>query len=282
MLTSRLGSTRPSIAQGWELEIVSMVILGGVSVWGGKGTIPGVLLAAVVLGFVNFGLGLLNVPGIVMSIIVGALLITVVALPVLAERWWGRPARRLSDRNMSHPLIALLDIGKTHAKLSVVDPDIGRPSFAAVGARMPSFKVSSMRELDVEAIQSMVAGRAARGTPSRPHSYHRACRARRRGRAGRSRQSGDRCSRLRRRLLRASERRVSSAARCLPKHVLTGPAARLESRPSAVLPAGSSAELFSRAAHTLLYPQFWAWRLSGVMASEVTSLGCHSDLWLPQ
>jgi rhamnose transport system permease protein len=96
LLTSRLGSTRPSIAQGWELEIVSMVILGGVSVWGGKGTIPGVLLAAVVLGFVNFGLGLLNVPGIVMSIIVGALLITVVAIPVLAERWWNRPVHRLS------------------------------------------------------------------------------------------------------------------------------------------------------------------------------------------
>ncbi|MBM0103872.1 ABC transporter permease [Steroidobacter sp. S1-65] len=93
LLTSRLGSTRPSIAQGWELEIISMVILGGVSVWGGKGTIPGVLLAAVVLGFVNFGLGLLNVPGIVMSIIVGALLIIVVAIPVIAERWWGRPVR---------------------------------------------------------------------------------------------------------------------------------------------------------------------------------------------
>lgn len=97
LLTSRLGSTRPSIAQGWELEIISMVILGGVSVWGGKGTIPGVMLAAVVLGLVNFGLGLLNVPGIVMSIIVGALLIMVVAIPVIAERWAAvRPARRAS------------------------------------------------------------------------------------------------------------------------------------------------------------------------------------------
>lgn len=97
LLTSRLGSTRPSIAQGWELEIISMVILGGVSVWGGKGTIPGVLLAAVVLGLVNFGLGLLNVPGIVMSIIVGALLILVVAIPVLAGRWSAaRLARRTS------------------------------------------------------------------------------------------------------------------------------------------------------------------------------------------
>jgi sugar (pentulose or hexulose) kinase len=31
----------------------------------------------------------------------------------------------------------------------------------------------------------------------------------------------------------------------------------------------------------LLWPQYWAWRLCGVMASEITSLGCHSDLWRP-
>jgi rhamnose transport system permease protein len=96
LLTSRLGSTRPSIAQGWELEIISMVILGGVSVWGGKGTIAGVVLAALVLGLVSFGLGLLNVPGIVMSIIVGALLITVVAIPALAERWPRSAVRKAS------------------------------------------------------------------------------------------------------------------------------------------------------------------------------------------
>lgn len=29
------------------------------------------------------------------------------------------------------------------------------------------------------------------------------------------------------------------------------------------------------------YPQYWAWRLTGVLASEVTSLGCHTDLWAP-
>jgi rhamnose transport system permease protein len=86
LLTARLGSTRPSIAQGWELEVISMVILGGVSVAGGRGTIPGVVLAAVLLGFVTFGLGLKNIPGIVMQIIVGVLLIVVVALPELARR----------------------------------------------------------------------------------------------------------------------------------------------------------------------------------------------------
>jgi rhamnose transport system permease protein len=86
LLTSRLGSTRPSIAQGWELEIISMVILGGVSVWGGKGSILGVVLAAVVFGLVTFGLGLMNIPGIVMSIFTGTLLILVVAVPALVNR----------------------------------------------------------------------------------------------------------------------------------------------------------------------------------------------------
>ena len=86
LLTSRLGSTRPSIAQGWELEIISIVILGGVSVWGGKGSILGVVLAALVFGLVTFGLGLMNIPGIVMSIFTGSLLILVVAVPALLGR----------------------------------------------------------------------------------------------------------------------------------------------------------------------------------------------------
>lgn len=85
-LTSRLGSTRPSIASGMELEVVTMVVLGGVNILGGSGSIPGVVIAAFVMGLVTFGLGLLNVPGIVMSIVVGALLIGVIALP----RLWAR------------------------------------------------------------------------------------------------------------------------------------------------------------------------------------------------
>jgi sugar (pentulose or hexulose) kinase len=41
------------------------------------------------------------------------------------------------------------------------------------------------------------------------------------------------------------------------------------------------AEAFARAKYLLAYPQYWAWRLSGVTAAEVTSLGAHSDLWAP-
>ncbi len=89
-LTSRLGSTRPSIATGMELEVVTMVVLGGINILGGSGSITGVVIAAFVMGLVTFGLGLLNVPGIVMSIFIGLLLIGVIALP----RLWAMAAQR--------------------------------------------------------------------------------------------------------------------------------------------------------------------------------------------
>jgi len=87
LLTSRLGSTRPSIAQGYEMEAITMVVLGGVSILGGSGSISGVVIAAFIMGLVTFGLGLLNVPGIVMSIFMGLLLIIIIALPILWRRF---------------------------------------------------------------------------------------------------------------------------------------------------------------------------------------------------
>jgi L-fuculokinase len=41
-------------------------------------------------------------------------------------------------------------------------------------------------------------------------------------------------------------------------------------------------EAFARARAFLMYPQYWLWRLTGVLASEVTSLACHGDLWKPR
>ena len=89
LLTSRLGSTRPSIAQGWELEVITMVVLGGVSILGGSGSIAGVVIAAFIMGLVTFGMGLLNVPGIVQSIFIGLLLIVVIALPIVLGKLRG-------------------------------------------------------------------------------------------------------------------------------------------------------------------------------------------------
>ncbi len=85
-LTARLGSTRPSIATGLELEAVTMAVLGGININGGSGGIIGIVLAAIIMGLVTFGFGLLNVPGIVMSIFIGLLLILVIAIPMVLGR----------------------------------------------------------------------------------------------------------------------------------------------------------------------------------------------------
>ena len=86
LLTGRIGSMRPNIALGWELDIVTMVVLGGVAISGGSGTIPGVVIAVFVLGVATYGLTLVNVPGIVINIALGLLLIAAIALPILIRR----------------------------------------------------------------------------------------------------------------------------------------------------------------------------------------------------
>ena len=91
MLTGRIGSTRPNIAMGWELDAITMVILGGVAIEGGRGSIVGTMLAVLLLGLFTFAMGMANVTGIVMSMVIGALLIVSMVLP----RLFKRPGRRL-------------------------------------------------------------------------------------------------------------------------------------------------------------------------------------------
>jgi rhamnose transport system permease protein len=93
LLTARLGSMRSNIGIGWELDIVTMVILGGVSIAGGVGSILGVVLAVLVLGLVTFGMSLNNIPGQVVSVYIGALLIAVIALPRIIGMIRPRPPR---------------------------------------------------------------------------------------------------------------------------------------------------------------------------------------------
>ena len=75
-LTSRIGNTRPNIATGFELEIITIVILGGVMITGGVGKMWGVVLSIFLIGTIRYGLGLHNVPGQFMLLVSGALLIT--------------------------------------------------------------------------------------------------------------------------------------------------------------------------------------------------------------
>ena len=86
LLTGRIGSSRPNLAAGWELDAITIALLGGVAIQGGRGSMVGVVLAAVLLGAFTFALGMLNVPGIVMAMVVGGLLIGAMVLPRLWPR----------------------------------------------------------------------------------------------------------------------------------------------------------------------------------------------------
>ncbi len=75
LLTSRMGSIRPNIATGFELEIITIIVFGGAAIFGGSGTIFGFILSLLTLGYLRFGLALVNIPSQVMVMISGFLLI---------------------------------------------------------------------------------------------------------------------------------------------------------------------------------------------------------------
>ncbi|QTE27953.1 ABC transporter permease [Pengzhenrongella sicca] len=74
-------SARADNADGSILFILTAVVLGGVSIKGGKGTVVGVLLAVLLLGVLSNGMGLANFPGSSQTLILGALLIVSIGLP---------------------------------------------------------------------------------------------------------------------------------------------------------------------------------------------------------
>ena len=85
LLTSRILSVRSNIATGYEMEIITLVVLGGVSINGGKGNMVGVVIATLLVGYLKFGMGLLKLSSTIMTIVIGTLLIIAVLLPRLLD-----------------------------------------------------------------------------------------------------------------------------------------------------------------------------------------------------
>ncbi len=78
-----MGAVKSNIAEGYELEAISMCVLGGISTAGGKGNFPGAIISIFIIGLLRYGLGLINLNPQIIRIIIGALLITVVMVPNL-------------------------------------------------------------------------------------------------------------------------------------------------------------------------------------------------------
>jgi rhamnose transport system permease protein len=80
VLTAYLASARSDTAVGLELPVITAVVLGGVSIFGGSGTLPGVLIALLVLAFVQNSLGLAGVTPEEQQIVTGGVLIMTLVL----------------------------------------------------------------------------------------------------------------------------------------------------------------------------------------------------------
>nr|WP_302848562.1 ABC transporter permease [Rhodobacter calidifons] len=87
---ARLGSVRGDTALGFELDIITMVLLGGVSIFGGKGSMVGVLLSILIILNLRNGMGLMNITGHMQTGVIGLLLIGSVLLPNLLNDFRAR------------------------------------------------------------------------------------------------------------------------------------------------------------------------------------------------
>jgi rhamnose transport system permease protein len=85
IFTARFSSARPDNAVGFELDVVTIVLLGGVNIFGGRGSLVGVILSLFVIGAVRNALGLANVSGDIQNIVVGTLLVFSVLGPNVAQ-----------------------------------------------------------------------------------------------------------------------------------------------------------------------------------------------------
>ncbi|MEJ0085617.1 MAG: FGGY family carbohydrate kinase [Pseudomonadota bacterium] len=179
------------------------------------------------------------------------------------------------------PLIAVFDVGKTNAKLTLVDPALGQEIWSTRRAN-EAVESPSGRQLDVVRIEAWLLD-ALRTAPERerisvivPIAHGAAAvLIDHAGEVIAAPDYEDTCFDEvadEYRALRDSYSQTFSPH--LPQGLNVG-------RQLYFLQQRRAAE-FQRAAHILMYPQYWAWRLCAVMASEVTSLGTHTDLWRPQ
>lgn len=80
ILSSRTGSGNPNAGMSYELDAIAATVIGGTSMSGGKGTILGTLVGALIIGILNNGLDLINVSSYVQQVVKGVIIIGAVLI----------------------------------------------------------------------------------------------------------------------------------------------------------------------------------------------------------
>lgn len=82
----RVSTANPNSGEGYELEVIAMVVIGGTALNGGRGTIIGSILGVLILRFMRTGIVLIGVPGLAYKIFIGAIILGMMALHSWLER----------------------------------------------------------------------------------------------------------------------------------------------------------------------------------------------------
>ena len=92
IVISRIGQSQPAMGVSYPLEAIAASVIGGVSLSGGRGTIPGVFLGVILLGLIRNSLNILRVPSFYQYVMLGSIIIIAVTLSNLgAARKAGNP-----------------------------------------------------------------------------------------------------------------------------------------------------------------------------------------------
>ncbi|MBT8419086.1 MAG: ABC transporter permease [Silicimonas sp.] len=93
LYAARVGAVRGDVALGFELDIITIVLLGGVSIFGGRGTIVGTFLSVLIVLNLRNGMALANITGHIQTGVLGLLLIVSVMVPNVQD-WVGKAQAR--------------------------------------------------------------------------------------------------------------------------------------------------------------------------------------------
>ena len=83
---ARLTSAQPTYGQNYEMDAIGSCFIGGASAYGGIGTVPGVIVGAVLMGVINLGMSLMGVDANMQKVVKGAVLLAAVIFDVVSKR----------------------------------------------------------------------------------------------------------------------------------------------------------------------------------------------------
>ncbi|GGM17701.1 ABC transporter permease [Nakamurella endophytica] len=86
MISARLGSAQPATGQGYELQAIAAVVIGGTSLTGGKGSIVGTIIGALIISVLNNGLRIMSIPQEWQNVILGLVILGAVYADMARKR----------------------------------------------------------------------------------------------------------------------------------------------------------------------------------------------------